>query len=116
MKAMPIFPATWLLGAMLDRMSNPLSVGALFFPTLRQDFGPLSPWGTFVRNREEVDQLIYSEISERRRQPDDSRNDILPLLLSTRDEAGEALTYLELRDELMTLLLAAHATTATART
>src|ERR1700730_5716784 len=50
-----------LLGAMLDRMSNPLSVSLLYFPTLRQDFGPLSPWGNFVRIRQQIDQLIYDE-------------------------------------------------------
>jgi cytochrome P450 family 110 len=105
-----------LLTAMLDRMSNPLSLGALFFPMLRQDFGPASPWGKFVRNRTEVDRLIYDEIAERRNRPDASRNDILTLLLSARDEAGEGLTDPELRDELMTLLVAGHETTATALT
>jgi len=105
-----------LLAAMLDRMSNPFSLGALFFPMLRQDFGPLSPWGRFVRNREQVDQLIYDEIAERRSHPDTSRNDILTLLLFARDEAGDALTDQELRDELMTLLVAGHETTATALT
>src|SRR6516165_1001777 len=105
-----------LLGAMLDRMSNPLSVSLLYFPMLRQDFGPLSPWGDFVRIRQQIDQLIYDEIAGRRRHPDASRNDILTLLMSTRDEAGEPLTDAELRDELMTLLLAGHETTATALT
>jgi cytochrome P450 len=105
-----------LLTAMLDRMSNPLSLGALFFPMLRQDFGPVSPWGKFVRNRTEVDRLIYDEIAERRNHPDASRNDILTLLLSARDETGEGLTDSELRDELMTLLVAGHETTATALT
>ena len=105
-----------LLGTMLDGMSNPLSVSLLFFPMLRQDLGPLSPWGTFVRTRREIDQLIYDEIGERRSHPDASRNDILTLLMSARDEAGEALTDAELRDELMTLLLAGHETTATALT
>ena len=83
---------------------------------LRQDFGPLSPWGSFVRNRQQIDQLIYDEIAERRSHPDASRNDILTLLMSARDEAGEALTDLELRDELMTLLVVGHETTATAIT
>jgi cytochrome P450 len=105
-----------LLGTMLDKMGNPLSVSFLFFPMLRQDFGPLSPWGSFVRYREQIDQLIYDEIADRRRHPDDSRNDILTLLLSARDEAGESLTDPELRDELMTLLVAGHETTATALT
>jgi cytochrome P450 len=105
-----------LLGAMLDRMSNPLSVSLLYFPMLRQDFGPLSPWGNFVRIRQQIDQLIYDEIAERRCHADPSRNDILTLLMCARDEAGEPLTDLELRDELMTLLLAGHETTATALT
>jgi cytochrome P450 len=105
-----------LLGAMLDRMSNSLSVSLLYFPILRQDFGPLSPWGSFVRARQQIDQFIYDEIGERRSHPDASRNDILTLLMAARDEAGEALTDGELRDELMTLLLAGHETTATALT
>ncbi len=105
-----------ILGTMLDRMSNPFSVSFLFFPMLRQNFGPLSPWGRFVGNRQQIDQLIYDEIAERRSHPDASRNDILTLLMSARDEAGDALTDLELRDELMTLLVAGHETTASALT
>jgi cytochrome P450 len=105
-----------LLGTMLDRISNPFGVSFLYFPVLRKDFGPLSPWGNFVRNRQQIDQLIYDEIGERRTHPDASRNDILALLMSARDEAGEALTDSELRDELMTLLVAGHETTATAIT
>ena len=105
-----------LLGAMLDEMSNPLSVSLLYFPILRQDLGALSPWGNFVRKREQVDQLIYDEIAERRSQPNSARNDILTLLMAARDEAGKALTDVELRDELMSLLVAGHETTATALT
>ena len=106
-----------LLAKMLDGLSSPLSVSALFFPRLQQDLGPLSPWGNFVRCRRQVDQLIYEEMAERRRSdPNPSRNDILTLLMSARDEAGEALTDSELRDELMTLLTAGHETTATALT
>jgi cytochrome P450 len=97
-------------------MGNPFSVSFLFFPVLRQDFGPLSPWGSFLRYRQQIDQIIYDEVAERRRHPDDSRNDILTLLLSARDQGGEPLTDLELRDELMTLLVAGHETTATALT
>jgi cytochrome P450 family 110 len=47
---------------------------------------------------------------------DTTRNDMLTLLMLARDEAGEALTDEELRDELMTLLVAGHETTATALT
>ena len=105
-----------LLGTMLNEMSNPLSVSLLYFPILRQDLGPLSPWGNFVRKRQQIDQLIYAEISERRTHPNASRNDILTLLMSARDEVGEPMTDVELRDELMALLVAGHETTATALT
>ncbi len=62
-----------LLGTMLDKMNNLFVVSFLFFPALRQNLGPLSPWGNFIRNREEIDQLIYDEIRERRSHPDTSR-------------------------------------------
>ena len=105
-----------MLGSLLNQMSNRLTVSLLYFPILRRDLGPLSPWGNFVRKREGIDKLIYDEIAERRMRPNASRDDILTLLMSARDEAGEALTDAELRDELMTLLVAGHETTATALT
>jgi cytochrome P450 len=105
-----------LLGTMLDAMSNPLSVSLLYIPVLRKDFGPWSPWGRFLRMRQQIHQLLHNEIAERRTRPDASRPDILTLLLAARDQAGEALTDAELRDELMTLLAAGHETTATALT
>ena len=105
-----------LLGTLLNEMSSPLSASLLYLPILRQDLGPLSPWGSFVRKRHQVDQLIYEEIAERRMHPDDSRTDILTLLMAARDETGEAMTDGELHDELMTLLVAGHETTATALT
>ncbi|MBV9489120.1 MAG: cytochrome P450, partial [Verrucomicrobia bacterium] len=105
-----------LLGTMLDAMGSPVGVSLLYFPILRQDFGSWSPWGRFIRVRRRVDQLLYAEIAERRNSPDVFRDDILTLLMSARDENGEGLTDAELRDELMTLLVAGHETTATALT
>jgi cytochrome P450 family 110 len=105
-----------LLGTVLDLLSNPFGVSFLYFPFLRRDFGSLTPWGSFVRKRERIDQLIYDEIADRRAHPDDARNDILSLLMSARTQDGECLTDNELRDELMTLLAAGHETTATALT
>lgn len=105
-----------LLGSMLDTMGSPGGVSLLYFPILRQDFGRWSPWGRFVHLRCQVDDLLYAEIAERRNDPDVPRDDILSLLMSARDENGDALTETELRDELMTLLVAGHETTATALT
>jgi cytochrome P450 family 110 len=105
-----------LLANVLDKMSNPWKFSFLFFPILRRNLGPLSPWANFVRSRQQIDRLVYDEIAERRHHPNDSRTDILHLLLSARDEAGEVLTDPELRDELITLLVTGHETTATALT
>lgn len=61
-----------------------------------------------------VDELIYAEIEDRRQVSDLSeRDDVLSILLRARHENGEPMSRAELRDELMTLLLAGHETTAT---
>lgn len=87
----------------------------LLLPALRRDLGPRSPWRRFVAARTAVDALLYEQIAERRADPAlAQRTDILSLLLQARDEDGAPLTDHELRDELMTLLLAGHETTASA--
>jgi cytochrome P450 len=61
-----------------------------------------------------VDDLIYSEIANRRERSDlAEQTDILSMLLLARTEDGEAMSDVELRDELVTLLVAGHDTTAT---
>jgi cytochrome P450 family 135 len=69
-----------------------------------------------VRNlTREIDELLLAEIAERRADPDlQEREDILSLLMSARMEDGAAMSDRELRDQLVTLLLAGHETTATA--
>ncbi|AVH69870.1 cytochrome P450 [Nostoc sp. 'Lobaria pulmonaria (5183) cyanobiont'] len=88
----------------------------LVFPSLQRDLGSWSPWGKFLRLREQMDELIYAEISDRKQQPDTSRTDILSLMMAARDEEGHSMTDVELRDELITLLVAGHETTATSLT
>jgi cytochrome P450 len=59
------------------------------------------------------DRCVYAIIRKRRRETDlEQRTDILSLIMRARTEDGEALTDRELRDELMTLVLAGHETTA----
>lgn len=103
-----------LMSAMLEGFTSPLGFIVLFYRFWQRDWGAWSPWGRFLRQRQQLDDLIYAEIDDRRTHPDASRNDILALLLSARDEAGQPLTDGELRDELMTLLFAGHETTASA--
>ncbi|MCC5626421.1 cytochrome P450 [Nostoc sp. CHAB 5715] len=102
-----------LLIAILNPKIPILRTVLLLFPSMRQDLGAWSPWGKYLRLRQQIDQLIYAQIQERKAQPDPSRTDILSLMMAARDEAGEPMTDLELRDELMTLLVAGHETTAT---
>lgn len=63
----------------------------------------------------DLERLVYRIIGERRASGDDG-NDLLGMLLAARDEAGSGMTDRQLRDEVMTLLLAGHDTTALALT
>lgn len=85
----------------------------LMFPILQKDLGAWSPWGHFLFLRQRMDKLIYAEIRERRSKLDPYSTDILSLMMAACDENGEQMTDVELRDELMTLLVAGHETTAT---
>jgi cytochrome P450 family 135 len=75
----------------------------------------LVQYGPFRRRMAAVDDALLAEIGRRRGAADlADREDILSLLLQARDEDGGGLSDQELRDELMTLLIAGHETTATA--
>ncbi|MDF2584115.1 MAG: cytochrome [Mycobacterium sp.] len=69
----------------------------------------LAPWRPFHDRLREADRLLYAEIAERRADPElDSRTDALAMMI----RAGQ-MTDIQLRDQLMTLLVAGHDTTAT---
>ncbi|NEP81025.1 MAG: cytochrome P450, partial [Okeania sp. SIO3B3] len=103
-----------LLNSVLESLASSWKASGLFFKFLQIDLGAWSPWGKFLRQRQEIDELLYAEIAERRQNLDPKQTDILTMLLLARDEAGEAMSDRELHDELITLLLAGHETTATA--
>jgi cytochrome P450 len=70
-------------------------------------------WKDFVQGREEVDGLLFDVVDERRAERNgDDREDVLSMLLAARHEDGSPMSKQELRDELMTLLVAGHETTA----
>jgi cytochrome P450 len=72
--------------------------------------GPLKG---FVATRERVDDLLFEQIAERRREDRSERDDVLTMLLAARHEDDDSpMSDQELRDELMTLLVAGHETTA----
>ncbi len=103
-----------MLGQMLEGMNSPWKSSMLFFKKLQMDLGSRSPWGKFVRRRQEIDKLLYAEISDRRASLDPEASDILTLMLLATDAEGQPLTDEECKDELLTLLFAGHETTATA--
>jgi cytochrome P450 len=78
-------------------------------------WGGRGPWAKFEGQLRAADELLFAEIAEHRAKPDlEERTDILSMLMTARFEDGEAMSDKELRDQLMTLLLAGHETTATA--
>jgi cytochrome P450 len=88
---------------------------ALLWPPLGYDLGRHSPWGRFLTLRDQVDAILFDEVERRRADPAlEERDDVLSMLLLARDENGEGMSESELRDQLVTLLLAGHETTATA--
>ncbi|MDZ4877263.1 MAG: putative cytochrome P450 135B1 [Chroococcidiopsis cubana SAG 39.79] len=103
-----------LMTTWLGLTSSPLSVSVLLLPALQKDLGSWSPWGKYLRLRQQIDEKLMAEILERRQQVRSRGFDILSLLMEAKYEDGEAMSDAELRDNLLTLLNAGHETTATA--
>ena len=96
------------LTRVLEFSESPLSV----LPALQRLTGWLGPMKRFQQVRARTDQLIFELIDERRRADDGDRDDVLGMLLEARHEDGSPMSAQELRDELMTALVAGHETTA----
>jgi len=103
---------------MVSSTKTVLELGAwppLLLPAMQVDLGRFSPYGRFRRAVEKTDALLYEEI-DRRRRSGTRGSDILSLLLDARDDDDNPMSDQELRDELVTLLVAGHETTATGLT
>jgi cytochrome P450 len=106
------------LDALRERLSAVLAFGDRPISLLPPPPGRLQailerhgPFASFVRLQEQADALLFELIDERRGEHAE-RDDILSLLLEARHEDGSPMSSQELRDELMTLLIAGHETTA----
>ena len=97
------------LTEMLEFGLSPLS---LLPPAQRAPFG-LGPWAKFIKVRARADELIYAEIEDRRNRENDDGNEIIGSLVAARHEDGSPMSDVEIHDELLTLLVAGHETTAT---
>ncbi|MFW3113608.1 cytochrome P450 135A1 [Mycobacterium haemophilum DSM 44634] len=90
---------------------QPAIFAGLRYPWLKR----VNPWKRFFDGQRKIDAIIYREIASRRAVSDlDLRTDVLSRLLQTKDPSTAPLTDIELRDQLITLLLAGHETTAAA--
>ena len=101
------------LGNVLRRV---LEIGGrpiMLMPWMQRDLGPLSPWGRFLRTAARGGEILRAEIRRGRQQGTAGRSDVLAMMLDARDDAGEPLSEDEVHDELVTLLVAGHETTAT---
>jgi cytochrome P450 len=98
-----------LLKDLLDAGASPL----LLFPILQRDLGPLTPWRRLQDVGQRASALLREEIRAGRARGTTGRTDVLAMMLDARDDAGQPLSEDEVHDELMTLLLAGHETTAT---
>jgi cytochrome P450 family 135 len=104
------------LARRLRAMVEPLSRarGALLLNAVMRGRGQRRSALEFEARKRAVDEIVYAEIARRRADPElQERDDVFSGLLLARDEEGVPLTDREVRDELLTLLLAGHETTAT---
>jgi cytochrome P450 family 135 len=100
-----------LLGGLLQMSASP---GLQFRVLLAHRLGRGDPLREVRETNASIDDLLRQEIAERRSDPRlDERDDILSLLVGVRFEDGGSMSDSELRDQLITLLLAGHETTAT---
>ena len=101
-----------LRASLVEVLASTASPAAVGFtaPGIRR----LPPFRRIAASRARADELLYAEIAEHRRRPDlAERDDILSMMLTARFDDGSRMDDRELRDQLMTLLLAGHETTAT---
>jgi len=111
-------PAEEELRRRLREMIEPLARprGLLLMMTLGRLGSDRGATRRFEASRRAVDEILFDEIARRREQDEDElaqRDDVFSALVLAHDEDGERLSAQEVRDELVTLLLAGHETTAT---
>jgi cytochrome P450 len=97
-----------LAGDMMDRCASPFTL----LPPLRVEMGGLSPFARLMKVMDEIDQLLYEMIDERRADPlSGLRDDVLSILLRAEHEDHSPLEDREIRDEILTMIMAGFETT-----
>src|SRR3954453_20172808 len=96
------------LTRILDFATRPMTL----VPYLQKELGGHSRWARFIALRRDADALVYEMMEERPSAADEGGDDVMAMLLAARHEDGSPMSSKELHDELMTLLVAGHETTA----
>jgi cytochrome P450 family 110 len=100
-----------LFREIVNEYLNAFTPVIIFFPALRYLFNGFGIWTRFEAALAKFDQILDQEIANRRNAAVEGE-DILSLFLATRDEDGQPMSDQQIRDELKTLLMAGHETTA----
>ncbi|MBR8839547.1 MAG: cytochrome P450 [Stigonema ocellatum SAG 48.90 = DSM 106950] len=103
-----------LFSSLIRHTQSPIVKIFRNLPFGRQDLGKWSPQGYLLHLRQEIFDLLYAEVKERRKQADPSHNNILSDLIFACDETGEPLSDEEVRDLLLSPIFAAQDASATA--
>ena len=100
-----------LFPKMMDLSDRPSTL----LPSLRHELGGLTTWGRLMNVVRQLDELLRAEIRDRRAdRPLKRREDLLSLLCRAEQPDGTPMTETELRDEMLTLLMAGQETTSAA--
>ena len=100
-----------LVPAMLKIAENPLAL----MPQFQREMGGRSPFGKVMEVTRQIDRILYEEIGIRRTlRPHERGNDVLSILATPQPHEDAFMTDREIRDEMLTLLIAGHETTANA--
>ncbi len=98
-----------LIPEMMERCASPFTI----LPYFRKELGGITPYARLRRVLDELDGLFFDAIDERRALGADG-SDALSLLVRARNEDGEELPNEEIRDELLTMVMAGYETTTSA--
>lgn len=98
----------------IQKAVNDANPALFFFRGFQRPLAGFGPWSRFLRHRNTLHGLLSEEIERARQQPADQRADILSRLAHAKREDGQAFSDRNIRDHLVTLLVAGHETTASA--
>jgi cytochrome P450 len=99
-----------LIPDMMRRCSSPFTL----LPYFRHELGGITPYARLQQVLGELDSLFLDAIVERQASPTEAANDCLSLLCAATDESGTPLPNSQIRDELLTMIMAGYETTTSA--